>query len=141
MSRHFLISIATLALLTFAITDSSFARNRKDNPRKVYAYGAAESLNDTLLYLSPIQELQGAELDRSGFLIFREEYEAQLQQYIQTQHPGQETLCVIVYSTSRNKLEKKYLRLRREWNRRSHRRFTELPVTDFQFRPRQTAEQ
>lgn len=142
MNRHFLINIATLALLLVAIgTMPSQARDKKGKPQKVYAFGAAESLNDTLLYLSPIQELQEAELDRSGFLNFREEYDAQLQSYLHTQHPGLETLCVTIYSTSRSKLEKKYLRLRREWSQRPHKRFTELPAADFQFQPRQSTEQ
>lgn len=119
-------------LCTLTAMASTFTANAEKDAKTIYAFGFGETLNDTTVFLSPVQVLEGAETDKSGFLIFREEYATQLQQHLSEQY-GKTTMCVLIYATSRDKAEKKYVRLRRELQRRPHTKLVEMPVNEFQF--------
>lgn len=126
------IIVSAIGLATMLLTATPAQARDKNTPKRVYAFGYAETLNDTVIYITPIQELEGAELDNKGFIHFRESYDVQLQQYLQGVQNGH-TMCITIYGTSRSKLEKKYVRLRRDLNHRKHVRFVELTPNDFQF--------
>lgn len=118
----------------------------KKAPVSVYAFGYGEALNDSAVFLSPIQLLEGVELEKgSGFLQFRETYSNQMQRYLDrrfalsagTQPLGSShkphAMCVIIYGKKRADVEKKYVKLRKDIRKRRHVRLTEMPVEEFQF--------
>ena len=131
------IILCAIGLASVLLTAVPAQARDKNTPKRVYAFGYAESLNDTVIYITPIQELSGAELDNKGFIHFRESYDAQLQQYLLGVQNGH-TMCITIYGTSRSKLEKKFVRLRRDLNHRKHTRLVELTPSEFQFQIRQT---
>lgn len=132
--------VCVLGLACVLLTAVPTQARDKNTPKKVYAFGYAEALNDTVIYITPIQELINAELDNKGFIHFRESYDAQLQQYLLGVQKGH-TMCITIYGTSRSKLEKKFVRLRRDLNHRKHVRLVELTPSEFQFRNLQTVSQ
>lgn len=133
LSTTLILCLGILFAIAGATVTSTAATEK--NTHTIYAFGFGETLNDTMTFLSPVQVLEGAETDRSGFLIFREEYATQLQQHLSEQY-GKTTMCVLIYATSRDKAEKKYVRLRRELQRRPHTKLVEMPVNEFQFAKR-----
>lgn len=126
------IIVCVIGLASVLWTSVPAQARDKNTPKKVYAFGYAETLNDTVIYITPIQELRDAELDNKGFIHFRESYDAQLQKYLLSVQNGH-AMCITIYGTSRSKLEKKFVRLRRDLNHRKHVRVVELTPSDFQF--------
>ena len=113
------IIVCVIGLASVLWTSVPAQARDKNTPKKVYAFGYAETLNDT-------------ELDNKGFIHFRESYDAQLQKYLLSVQNGH-AMCITIYGTSRSKLEKKFVRLRRDLNHRKHVRVVELTPSDFQF--------
>lgn len=134
------IILFAIGLVSVLLTSMPAQAQDKNTSKRVYAFGYAETLNDTVVYITQIQELKDAELDNKGFIHFRESYDAQLQQYLLSVQNGH-TMCITIYGTSRSKLEKKFVRLRRDLNHRRHVRLVELTPSDFQFHNRQTDSQ
>lgn len=134
------IILFAIGLASVFLTPMPAQAQDKNTPKRVYAFGYAETLNDTVIYITQIQELKGAELDNKGFIHFRESYDAQLQHYLMSVQKSH-TMCITIYGTSRSKLEKKFIRLRRDLNHRKQVRLVELPSNQFQFHTRQSDSQ
>lgn len=134
------IFLFAIGLASVFLTPMPAQAQDKNTPKRVYAFGYAETLNDTVIYITQIQELEGAELDNKGFIHFRESYDAQLQHYLMSVQKSH-TMCITIYGTSRSKLEKKFIRLRRDLNHRKQVRLVELPSNQFQFHTRQSDSQ
>lgn len=134
------IILFAIGLASVFLTTMPAQAQDKNTPKRVYAFGYAETLNDTVIYITQIQELEGAELDNKGFIHFRESYDAQLQHYLMSVQ-NSHTMCITIYGTSRSKLEKKFIRLRRDLNHRKQVRLVELPSNQFQFHTRQSDSQ
>lgn len=123
MKRIFLGFIAMLMAI---------AMQAKDDGR-IYVFGVSTSFKDSIVYISAVQDLQGASLQKkTGFLEYRSTYAAEFQQYLEAKHQSNQT-CAIFFATDRNKLEKKYLKLRRRMNKEKPGTLKEISSTDFQF--------
>ncbi len=81
----------------------------------VYVFGFAASFNDSTVYLTDIQEINGARINgKSKFLENRSSYSYQLQDYLKTLGVSQPT-CITSYATDRKTIEKKYARLKKKY--------------------------
>ena len=84
---------------------------------KIYVFGVSTSFNDSIVYLSSVQDLQGASLQKkTGFLEYRSFYSAEFQHFLES-----------------NKLEKKYLKLRKRLSKGKPDTLKEISASDFQF--------
>ena len=118
-------------------TAAAQKKQKAEEVQRVWAFGFAENLNDTLVYLSPVQELVGAELEKNTeFLMFREDYALQMKQKMENTYPGG-YVCSVIYAKSKEKAEKKYLKVRREQRRRYQTLLIELTKEEFLFKARQ----
>ena len=92
---------------------ASTATAKKVVVPQMYMFGFAASFNDTIVHFTNIQKVDSVWVDaKTKFLADREVYSSQLQQYLTNQEMPYRT-CVVVYAETREKAEKKYLKLRR----------------------------
>lgn len=85
-------------------------------PTKVYMFGFAASFNDSTVYFTDVQQLEGAwvyEKERS-FLVNRDEYSYQLRNFLK-QMGLEAPTCVTVYAFDEKEIYKKYLKMRQRY--------------------------
>jgi len=127
-----------IVFIVSLIPSFTFAQKKQESidVQRIWAFGFAENMNDTLVYLSPVQELEGAELQKgTNFLMFREDYALQIKQKLESTYPGS-YITSIIFAQSKDKAEKKYLKVRRELRQRPQTLLIELNQQEFQFRKR-----
>lgn len=101
------------AFLAVVMLVASTATAKKVVVPQMYMFGFAASFNDTIVHFTNIQKVDSVWVDaKTKFLADREVYSSQLQQYLTNQEMPYRT-CVVVYAETREKAEKKYLKLRR----------------------------
>ena len=107
--NHFL----RYAFLAVVMLVASTATAKKVVVPQMYMFGFAASFNDTIVHFTNIQKVDSVWVDaKTKFLADREVYSSQLQQYLTNQEMPYRT-CDVVYAETREKAEKKYLKLRR----------------------------
>lgn len=100
--------------------------------KPIYAFGYANCLGDSTVYVSAIQPLEGARLTRKkSMLIGREQYAQQMEQYMRTTD-GKPYTCAIFFAKSRKKAEKQFLSLRRQCARQKE-KMVEISAGTFAF--------
>ena len=104
MKRLVLVSIA----LTWLVALSALA---KSEMKKAYIFGVATSFNDSTVYFTEIQPLDSAWFTKKNFLVSRENYSAQLKDYLESQLGEKNRTCMVVYGYDQKKLEKKWTKL------------------------------
>ncbi len=85
--------------------------------QRVYIFGFAASLSDSLAYQTDIQVLDSAYLYRNGFLADRTQYSTQLQQAVQQMSGHGNMICSVFFDKKKAKLEKKYLKIKQRYAR------------------------
>ena len=101
---------------------------------EMYMFGYAYSFNDSTLYLTSIQKVDNVwVLPHNGFVIERETYSRQLQQYFENDGITDMT-CGISYSTKSKKIIKKFNKIKERYKKRvKHMRIAFLSEGDFAF--------
>lgn len=103
----FCIMMQTIAMQSFAI----------ERPTTLYVYGFSASFNDSTIYITDIQKLDSAWVNkRTGFLYSRENYSSQLKYYLQNLGVANPT-CVISFAKTQKDAEKKYQDLRKKYSK------------------------
>lgn len=93
-----------LALL-FTLTTSLQAKPVK--PDHVYMFGFSASFQDSTIYVTDIQDVQGAWIDsKSKFLLGRDNYSYQLKEHFTNNLQEPDRICMVFYATSKSKAEK-----------------------------------
>lgn len=106
-------------MLLLLLPATAMTAQAKGN-KTVFIFGLSMSFNDSTVYFTEIQQLDSAMLIKhKNFLYGRDHYSYQLKSYMQGQNVASPT-CVIIYSTTRNKIEKKYLKMRRHFQKSKH---------------------
>lgn len=101
----------------------------------VYMFGLSASFNDSIVYFTPIQEVEAyIAKDKSHFLVNRDEYSSQLQNYFDNRGQLHRT-CVTIYDTDKAKLEKRYAKMKEKYTTKSKNKFdvTYLGDDDFKY--------
>lgn len=111
--KRYLTYCLLVALMVLAGTVGGAHAKRAIAPN-MYMFGFAASFGDTIVYFTDIQHIDSAWVDKkSDFLQSRDIYSAQLRDYLAKTYKLDNRTCVVFYSKNRNKLEKKYVKLRR----------------------------
>lgn len=98
--------------LLFAVVASSMAQDKQTT---VYMFGFSASFNDSIVYITDIQKLEDAWINgKSGFLVNRNDYSYQLQNYLK-QKGEQTPTCVTFYALSQKDIQKKYENLKKKY--------------------------
>lgn len=119
-----------MLLVCFFAVGSVQAKGKKKN--EVYAFAFGTNFNDSIVYLSAIEVIPDAELDRkTQFLNNRNTYSNRLKFFLDRKYNGAHT-CAVFFGRKKEALEKTYVQLRRNYNRDKHATLVEIPLTDFQ---------
>lgn len=120
-------------LLTAAAILSATTMAARDRDKTIYAFGFGTCLGDTTVYLSEIQVLDSATINRkTGFLEQREVYSRQMEQALRQRY-GKHFTCTIFYAEKKSKAEKQYVNLRKHLNKDKALRPEVLTGADFRF--------
>jgi len=106
---------------------------------KIYMFGFAASFNDTIVHFTDVQEVDSAWMNnRNGFLLGREFYSGQLRDYLRNKQQLMARTCVVMFSKSRSKAEKKLVKMRKLYTNskdgKKHFDVRYLSESDFHFK-------
>jgi hypothetical protein len=103
---------ASLLLLVLAAIPRQADAKRTPVPR-IYMFGFAASLNDSIVHFTDIQTVDSVWTDsKSDFLLGRQHYSALLKNYLTKEQMPYRT-CIVFYDKNLNKLRKKYVKMRK----------------------------
>ncbi len=125
--------IRNIALLigTFCLC-AAFTQQEKKT--EVYLFGVATSFNDTLVHFTDIQAIEGATINKHGFLVARNQYAYQLKNYLENVMNLPDRTCAVFFHKNKSKLEKDYSKLRKKYVEKKNVKYESLPTTTFQFK-------
>lgn len=119
-----IITIALLSLISSVASDAQ---------KNIYGFAYSTNLNDSIVYLTAIQQLPGAQIGKNDFLTYRAEYGEQFGKYIKQYYDLPQVMTIVYFAKKRSKLEKRYLKMRKESMQEQGKRIVEIPYSDFKF--------
>lgn len=82
----------------------------------MYMFGFSASFNDSILYITDIQDVPGASYDtKTKFLMGREHYSSQLKEFLSEKKGQSDRICLVIFATTKKKAEKKYQNLKKKY--------------------------
>jgi len=123
---------AKIALLSVVVLMVCSAATKKS--KSVYAFGFSASFTDTVVYYTEIQVLDSVQLDKNGFLPYREHYSYQLKNYLEYQKGEKNRTCMIYFSESQAQLSKDRAKLLNKYKKDKTISLEELPQVEFSFK-------
>lgn len=140
--------LLALAVLFVATAHVAVVQAKDVKVPKMYMFGFAASFNDSIVHFTEIQALDDVWIDhKTKLLSGRENYSYQLRDFLADNLSMKHRTCVVFYDQDRQKLEKKYLKMKRIYTtgkkkvkkndktaRRSNNEIRMLGPSDFQFR-------
>ena len=122
--------------MMFAVAQASAKKPKEPKAPKsttttVYAVGVATSFNETVAYLTDMQVLNDATLDRKAYLHRRSGYSLQLRDYLVAQGK-QDYTCLILFNVKKAKLEKELNKVRSRFAK-DNIQVLEIKEQDFRF--------
>lgn len=129
--KEYLMRMLLVVVALFAAFQVSARDSKKQAVICMFAYGT--SFNDSTVYLSSVQVVKDASLDaKTNFLNNRPAYSSAFKQFLDAKYNGVHTTAVF-FNVKRDKLEKNYLKIRRDAQKNKQTRLVEIPASDFQF--------
>lgn len=105
----------------------------RDRQQSIYMFAYGTSFNDSTIYLSTVEVVKNATLEqKTNFLNNRLSYSNSFKQFLDVKYSGIHTTAVF-FNVKREKLEKMYLKIRRNTQKSKAMRLVEVPVSDFRF--------
>ncbi len=105
----------------------------RDRQQSIYMFAYGTSFNDSTIYLSTVEVVKNATLEqKTNFLNNRLSYSNAFKQFLDVKYNGIHTTAVF-FNVKREKLEKMYLKIRRNTQKSRTMRLVEVPASDFRF--------
>lgn len=105
----------------------------RDRQQSIYMFAYGTSFNDSTIYLSIVEVVKNATLEqKTNFLNNRLSYSNAFKQFLDVKYSGIHTTAVF-FNVKREKLEKMYLKIRRNAQKSRTMRLVEVPASDFRF--------
>lgn len=106
---------ALLAVVAF----SAFAAPKKEKSgveeaTRVYLYGVALNFNDSVVYMTDLQYLDGVVINKDGSLNNYSSYSLQLKNYLEITLGEENQTCAVIYSPKKKSLEKRIIKMRKK---------------------------
>ncbi len=105
----------------------------RDRQQSIYMFAYGTSFNDSTIYLSTVEVVKNATLEqKTNFLNNRLSYSNAFKQFLDVKYSGIHTTAVF-FNVKREKLEKMYLKIRRNTQKSRTMRLVEVPASGFRF--------
>ncbi len=120
-----------LLILAWSIGLAATAQSYKNRP--CYMFGLAASFNDSTIYVTDIQHLDGAWLyNHEMFLFGRDQYAYQLRDALKVLGFANPTVSIF-FSKKKKEIEKKYLKMKKRYSKNGAYNIKYLSTQDFLF--------
>ena len=117
-----------LTLMALLMTVATASHAKQVLEPHVYMFGFSASFKDSVVYITNVQDVQGAWIDsKTKFLLNRDSYSYQLKEHMTEQYQEPDRVCIVFYATNKKKIEKQLKKLRKKYKE-----LTLLP-TEFHF--------
>lgn len=128
-------------ILTVVMTFCATSITAKPKQTKVYIFGVSINFTDSTTYLTDVQVLEPAYIEtKTGFLYDRSIYSQQLQMWVEQAKGQPNTTCTIFFSTSKSKLEEKFIKVRNKYTKDQSTILKSLDAGEFKFIPQEWTE-
>ena len=132
MWRYYLIGLlCAVQLPTFAAN-----KDKNEEPKRVYMYGVAVNFNDSTMYMTDVHYLDSMIINKDGSLQNYIGYSMQLKAFLEGTLGETDQTCAVIYSDKKKKLEKRFLRMRKECLAERKQRFKQIGTDSFRFEKR-----
>lgn len=125
-----------MAVLVAAFCFTTVVSAKRTAVDKVYMFGFAASFNDSTVYFTDVQAVDSAWMDtKTKFLLGRENYSYQLRNYLTDNLNEKNRTCIVMFGLKKEKVEKKYLKLKKQYTVKANNKFIikHLTSDDFKF--------
>ncbi len=120
-------------LFAFVALCAALQVSARDRQQSIYMFAYGTSFNDSTIYLSTVEVVKNATLEqKTNFLNNRLSYSNAFKQFLDVKYSGIHTTAVF-FNVKREKLEKMYLKIRRNAQKSRTMRLVEVPASDFRF--------
>lgn len=121
-------------LLLAALMLTAIAEAKPIKSSHTYMFGFSASFKDSVVYITDIQDVQGAWIDsKTKFLLARDEYSRQLKSYLCDSLQQQDRVCLVIFQMTKRKAEKEYLKLMKKYKKGYELRY--VNAKEFLFKP------
>lgn len=128
-------NILTIILMA-AFVMAAISVSAKPKQKKVWMFAYAASFTDSTAYVSDLQEIETAYIEtKTGFLYDRSLYSLQFKNYLEENLNIKNPTCAVFFHTNRAKVEKKFLRIRKEYKDFEGMSLKQLNAGTFSFEP------
>ena len=128
-------------ILTVVMTFCATSITAKPKQTKVYIFGVSINFTDSTTYLTDVQVLEPAYIEtKTGFLYDRSIYSQQLQMWVEHAMGQPNTTCTVFFSTSKSKLEEKFIKVRNKYTKDQSTILKSLDAGEFKFIPQEWTE-
>ncbi len=128
------ISIFAICAVMLLISVTAMSAKNKCVP-KLYAFGIASSFNDSIVYVTEVQEIDSAWInEKNKFLIGRDNYSYQLKQYFENKGMPHRTCC-ICFNLKKKDIDKKYKKIIAHYQKKGLFKIKEIKQGEFHFLP------
>ena len=133
-----LLSVVVILLTTLCGATDANAKSKM--MPKMYLFGFSASFKNSVVYFTDIQEVDSAWMDtKTKFLLGRDMYSSQLKDYLGQSIQDPHRTCVVMFATSREKAEKKYMKLKKTYTVKAKSKdgydVKHLGINEFRFKP------
>lgn len=131
--RVFYTSCGLLIALLCIVLSASAAR--KPEMTRIYMFGFAASFVDSVAYQTDIQQIDSAWIEPvHKFLVDRSLYSLQLQYYLESAEGRKNTICTVFFDKNPRKLQKRWSKVNRRYEKVDDIRLMSLPAERFKFK-------
>ena len=133
--RLFRYTLLMMIMVTFTATKTSA---KPIVTPKAYMFGFIANFSDSLVYFTDIQTVDSVWYDhKTKFLMDRSTYSNQLRQYFANTLNMPHRTCIVVFALTRKEIEKKYLKLKKQYTGKYANRYDvrTLNENEFHFSP------
>lgn len=124
-------ALATVLACTMALNAGNPQKNENTT---VYMYGCAASFLDSTVYFTEIHPVDSVVIAKgSGFLMGRQLYSEQLQNYLELVEETPHMTCAVYFGKKEAPLKKKYQKMMKDYQAEKHLVVKTLPKSDFTF--------
>ena len=103
-------------LLTLLVSVAMGAEAKQVQVPHMYMFGFSASFKDSVVYITEIQDVQGAWYDtKTHYLLGRDSYSAQLKDHFKDKMQIKDRVCMVFFAKNKKKAEKLYLKLRKKY--------------------------
>ena len=128
-NKNRLTRVLVLVVLMLLVVTPLSARNKKSVTIYAFAYGMC--FNDSVTYLSSVATLNNAEVDnKTNFLTNRSTYSSLFKTYLDSKD-GKAHTTAVLFNKNRDKLEKTYLKIKRNVQKNKSGKLVEVSPMDF----------